>query len=74
MTTVQDAPPDVPLALSDRAARQLANATKTPAQMATITPRWLVHLRRPAPSRTAVDGGLVPDPAIPRWARPAGSS
>jgi hypothetical protein len=44
MTTVQDAPLDVPLALSDRAARQLANATKTPAQMATITPRWLVHL------------------------------
>ena len=35
---------DVPLALSDRAARQLANATKTPAQMATITPRWLPHL------------------------------
>ncbi len=44
MTTVQDAPLDVPLALSDRAARQLANATKTPAQMATITPRWLPHL------------------------------
>ena len=44
MTTVQDAPLDVPLALSDRAARQLANATKTPAQMLTITPRWLVHL------------------------------
>jgi hypothetical protein len=44
MTTVQDAPLDVPLALSDRGARQLANATKTPAQMATITPRWLPHL------------------------------
>jgi len=40
MTTVQDAP----LSLTDRAARQLANATKTTAQMATITPRWLVHL------------------------------
>jgi len=40
MTTVQEAP----LALSDRAARQLANATKTTAQMSTITPRWLVHL------------------------------
>ncbi len=40
MTTVQEPP----LALSDRAARQLANATKTTAQMSTITPRWLVHL------------------------------
>ena len=37
-----DAPPQ--LALSDVAARQLANATKTPPQMSTITPRWLVHL------------------------------
>src|SRR6202050_2095101 len=32
------------LALSDTAARQLANATKTVAQMSTITPRWLVRL------------------------------
>jgi hypothetical protein len=32
------------LALSDVAARQLANATKTPPQMSTITPRWLTHL------------------------------
>jgi encapsulin shell SprI-like protein len=32
------------LALSDNAARQLANATKTTAQMSTITPRWLVRL------------------------------
>jgi hypothetical protein len=32
------------LALSDVAARQLANATKTRPQMVTITPRWLVHL------------------------------
>jgi hypothetical protein len=32
------------LALSDNAARQLANATKTVAQMSTITPRWLVRL------------------------------
>jgi hypothetical protein len=31
-------------ALSDNAARQLANATKTVAQMSTITPRWLVRL------------------------------
>ncbi|HMW79347.1 family 2A encapsulin nanocompartment shell protein [Accumulibacter sp.] len=31
-------------ALGDVAARQLANATKTTAQLSTITPRWLVHL------------------------------
>ncbi len=31
-------------ALGDNAARQLANATKTTAQLATITPRWLTHL------------------------------
>lgn len=30
-------------ALGDVAARQLANATKTAPQMASITPRWLVH-------------------------------
>ena len=35
---------EVHLALGDSAARQLANATKTVAQMSTITPRWLVHL------------------------------
>jgi hypothetical protein len=32
------------MSLSDDAARQLANATKTVPQMASITPRWLVHL------------------------------
>ncbi|MEN9433751.1 MAG: hypothetical protein RLZZ422_1340 [Pseudomonadota bacterium] len=31
-------------ALSDGAARQLANATKTAPQLSTITPRWLVQL------------------------------
>lgn len=30
-------------ALSDQAARQLANATKTVPQLSTITPRWLTH-------------------------------
>src|SRR5690349_5459873 len=30
--------------LGDRAARQLANTTKTAPQMGAITPRWLVHL------------------------------
>jgi hypothetical protein len=34
---------EVQTALGDIAARQLANATKTVPQMATITPRWLVH-------------------------------
>ena len=41
MTAIQG---EHPLALSDAAARQLANATKTPAQLGTITPRWLVRL------------------------------
>jgi Phage capsid-like protein len=36
--------PNAPTALGDASARQLANATKTVAQMSTITPRWLVHL------------------------------
>jgi hypothetical protein len=34
----------IQLALGDVAARQLANATKTVPQLATITPRWLVHV------------------------------
>jgi hypothetical protein len=37
----ENAPPN--LALSDASARKLANATKTTAQMSTITPRWLVR-------------------------------
>src|SRR6218665_3236507 len=35
---------DAQLALSDSAARQLANATKTAPQLSIITPRWLTHL------------------------------
>ena len=31
-------------ALSDNAARQLANATKTAPILSTISPRWLTHL------------------------------
>jgi encapsulin shell SprI-like protein len=31
-------------ALGDKAARQLANATKTPPQFSSISPRWLTHL------------------------------
>lgn len=36
--------PAAPAVLSDSAARQLANATKTAPQLDTITPRWLTHL------------------------------
>ncbi|HMP06537.1 MAG TPA: family 2A encapsulin nanocompartment shell protein [Lacipirellulaceae bacterium] len=46
---------DLPqLALSDVAARQLANATKTPPQMSTITPRWLTHLLPWAPVEAGI--------------------
>lgn len=43
-----------PLALSDAAARQLANATKTPAQLATLSPRWLVHLLQWVPVEAGI--------------------
>ena len=42
------------LALSDSAARQLANATKTVAQMSTITPRWLVRLMHWVPVEAGI--------------------
>ena len=41
-------------ALSDNAARQLANATKTVAQLSSITPRWLVHLLQWAPVEAGI--------------------
>jgi hypothetical protein len=44
----------VHLALSDAAARQLANATKTTAQLSTITPRWLVHLLQWVPVEAGI--------------------
>ena len=43
-----------PLALSDSAARQLANATKTTAQMETITPRWLTRLMHWVPVEAGI--------------------
>jgi len=43
-----------PLALSDGGARQLANAHKTVAQMATITPRWLVRLMHWVPVEAGI--------------------
>ncbi|HWF80845.1 MAG TPA: family 2A encapsulin nanocompartment shell protein [Streptosporangiaceae bacterium] len=46
MTNAVAAPTGAPaqLALTDTAARQLANATKTRAQLRTITPRWLIRM------------------------------
>jgi Phage capsid-like protein len=41
-------------ALTDAAARQLANATKTTAQLATITPRWLVRLMQWTPVEAGI--------------------
>lgn len=44
MTSPSGPPGTGQLALTDAAARQLANATKTTAQLETITPRWLVRM------------------------------
>ena len=44
----------VHLALSDPAARQLANATKTTAQLDTITPRWLTRLLQWVPVEAGI--------------------
>lgn len=41
-------------ALGDKAARQLANATKTAPQLATISPRWLTHLLQWAPVEAGI--------------------
>ena len=49
-----------PQALSDDAARTLAHATKSAPQMATITPRWLVHLLAWVP----VDAGIYRVPRV----------
>lgn len=42
------------LALSDSAARQLANATKTVPILSTITPRWLTHLLQWSPVEAGI--------------------
>ncbi|PRY96847.1 hypothetical protein BCM14_2603 [Jezberella montanilacus] len=42
------------LALSDNAARQLANATKTTPILSTISPRWLVHLLQWSPVEAGI--------------------
>ncbi|MEJ0061590.1 MAG: family 2A encapsulin nanocompartment shell protein [Terricaulis sp.] len=41
-------------ALGDNAARQLANATKTVPQLASISPRWLVHLLQWVPVEAGI--------------------
>jgi hypothetical protein len=41
-------------ALGDKAARQLANATKTVPQLSTISPRWLVHLLQWVPVEAGI--------------------
>ena len=46
--------PNVQHALSDNAARQLANTTKTAPQLTTITPRWLVHLLQWVPVEAGI--------------------
>src|ERR1019366_3515505 len=46
--------PERHTALSDVAARQLANATKTPPQMKRITPRWLTHLLQWVPVQAGI--------------------
>jgi len=43
-----------PPTLGDAGARQLANATKTPAQYSIITPRWLVHLLQWTPVEAGI--------------------
>lgn len=43
-TTEEEAQSQAPRSLSDEAASNLADSTKTVAQMPTITPRWLTHL------------------------------
>jgi len=45
---------EVQSALSDNAARQLANATKTPPQLSIISPRWLVHLLQWTPVEAGI--------------------
>ncbi len=42
------------LALGDVAARQLANVTKTVPQLATLSPRWLVHLLQWVPVESGI--------------------
>lgn len=49
-----DNDPQIQRALSDSAARQLANATKTVPQMSSISPRWLVHMLQWVPVEAGI--------------------
>lgn len=46
--------PVLPTTLGDASARQLANATKTTAQLSTISPRWLTHLLQWVPVEAGI--------------------
>jgi hypothetical protein len=46
--------PPTPRSVSDAAARQLANATKTVPMLAAITPRWLVHMLQWVPVEAGI--------------------
>ena len=46
--------PSPPRSVSDGAARQLANATKTVPQLSAITPRWLVHMLQWVPVEAGI--------------------
>lgn len=46
--------PSPPRSVSDGAARQLANATKTVPQLTAITPRWLVHMLQWVPVEAGI--------------------
>jgi hypothetical protein len=56
MTSTVELPTTTPvqMALTDAAARQLANATKTSAQLNTITPRWLVRMMQWTPVEAGI--------------------
>lgn len=71
MSDVRTSEEPVHLALTDAAARQLTNATKSTAQLDTITPRWLVQMLPWVP----VEAGIyrlnrVKDPASVTVATP----
>jgi hypothetical protein len=48
------AAPPAQMALTDVAARQLANASKTSAQLSTLTPRWLVRMLQWTPVEAGI--------------------
>ena len=56
MTNTVELPTTMPvqMALTDAAARQLANATKTSAQLNTITPRWLTRMLQWTPVEAGI--------------------